>query len=99
MKPIANVMKNSGCEVPEWMLNHTGEKGLRRRKRKDGKEDNPRRAPLDMPMGADPKVYAPDKKKRKKTPRKKNDDEAMPPLPKKWKGKSKSKEKKEKEKK
>ena len=99
LKPIANVMKNSGCEVPEWMLNHTGEKGLRRRKRKDGKEDNPRRAPLDMPMGADPKVYAPDKKKRKKTPRKKNDDEAMPPLPKKWKGKSKSKEKKEKEKK
>jgi ATP-dependent RNA helicase DDX52/ROK1 len=95
LKPIANVMKNSGCEVPEWMLNHTGEKGLRRRKRKDGKEDNPRRAPLDMPMGADPKVYAPDKKKRKKTPRKKNGDEAMPPLPKKWKGKPKAnKEKK-----
>ena len=91
LKPIANVMKNSGCDVPEWMLNHTGEKGMRRRKRKDGREDNPRRAPLDAPMGADPKAYARAKKKRtmKRAP-KKDDGEAMPPLPKKWKGKRKS---------
>jgi len=94
LRPIANVMKNSGCEVPEWMLNHTGEKGMKRRKRKDGKEDNPRRVPLDLPMGADPKVYKPDKKKRKiKRAPKKDDAEAMPPLPKKWKGKKKSSKK------
>ena len=72
LRPIANVMKNSGCDVPEWMLNHTGEKGTRRRKRKDGREDNPRRAPLDAPMGADPKAYARAKKKRtmKRAPKK-----------------------------
>jgi ATP-dependent RNA helicase DDX52/ROK1 len=97
LKPIANVMKNSGCDVPEWMLNHSGERGAtKRRKRKDGKEDNPRRAPLDLPMGADPKVYRRanggggdgKKKTKKKRPSATTlaDGEAMPPLPKKWKG-------------
>ena len=43
------------------------------------------------PMGADPKAYARAKKKRtmKRAP-KKDDGEAMPPLPKKWKAKRKS---------
>ena len=77
LRPIANVMKNSGCGVPEWMLNHTGEKGTRRRKRKDGREDNPRRAPLDAPMGADPKAYARAKKKRTMKRYAKKDGEAM----------------------
>ena len=90
LRPIANVMKNSGCDVPEWMLAHTGEKGMRRRKRKDGREDNPRRAPLDLPMGADPKVYMGDKKKRKKPVPAKTGDDVAPPLPKKWKGKKKT---------
>ena len=88
LRPIANVMKNSGCDVPEWMLNHTGDRGKLRRKRRDGKEDNLRRAPLDMPMGADPKVYKADAPKKRKRPAKKS-GEVMPPLPKKWKGKPK----------
>lgn len=101
LKPIANVMKNSGCDVPEWMLNHSGERGVtKRRKRKDGKEDNPRRAPLDLPMGADPKVYraggGDGKKNKKKRQRTTTlaDGEAMPPLPKKWKGGAKRRAKK-----
>jgi ATP-dependent RNA helicase DDX52/ROK1 len=103
LKPIANVMKNSGCDVPEWMLNHTGERGAtKRRKRKDGKEDNPRRAPLDLPMGADPKIYrgGGDGKNKKKRGRQGKpsattlvDGEAMPPLPKKWKGSKKTSKK------
>ena len=94
LRPIANVMKNSGCDVPSWMLNHTGEKGMRRRKRKDGREDNPRRAPLDLPMGADPKVYKADAKKRKKpAPRKSGGENVAPPIPKKWKS-SKKKQRK-----
>jgi len=85
LRPIANVMKNSGCEVPEWMLHHSGEQGKLRRKRRDGKEDNPRRAPLELPMGADPKIYnAQASKKRKRAVKKSG--EVAPALPKKWKG-------------
>jgi hypothetical protein len=41
-------------------------------------------------MGADPKAYARAKKKRTMKRAPKDDGEAMPPLPKKWKGKRKS---------
>jgi hypothetical protein len=41
-------MKNSGCEVPPWMLTYRStDPSMRRKKRKDGKEDNPRREPID----------------------------------------------------
>lgn len=48
LRAVANVMKNSGCEVPAWMLaSGNGDPRLRRKKRKDGREDNPRREPID----------------------------------------------------
>lgn len=48
LRAIANVMKNSGCDVPGWMLaSGSRDPRDRRRKRKDGKEDNPRREPID----------------------------------------------------
>jgi ATP-dependent RNA helicase DDX52/ROK1 len=48
LKQIANVMKNSGCDVPGWMLQSgSRDPKLRRRKRKDGREDNPRREAID----------------------------------------------------
>ena len=48
LRSVANVMKNSGCEVPAWMLAAgSADPRLRRKKRKDGKEDNPRREPID----------------------------------------------------
>ena len=48
LRAIANVMKNSGCDVPDWMLaSGSRDPKDRRRKRKDGREDNPRREPID----------------------------------------------------
>ena len=48
LRAIANVMKNSGCDVPGWMLaSGSRDPKDRRKKRKDGKEDNPRREPID----------------------------------------------------
>jgi ATP-dependent RNA helicase DDX52/ROK1 len=48
LRAIANVMKNSGCDVPDWMLRSgSSDFRLRRRKRKDGREDNPRREDID----------------------------------------------------
>ncbi len=56
LRAIANVMKNSGCDVPDWMLHHAGSgdrSGVRRRKkRKDGREDNPRREAIDPRVAA-----------------------------------------------
>ena len=45
---VARVMRNSGCEVPEWLL-ATGSRdpGKKRRRRADGREDNPRREAID----------------------------------------------------
>lgn len=45
LRTIANVMKQSGCDVPEWMLT------LKRKKRK--KNQNPRRAKIDTTSGYD----------------------------------------------
>ena len=48
LRAVANVMKNSGCVVPGWMLaSGSRDPKDRRKKRKDGKEDNPRREPID----------------------------------------------------
>ena len=48
LKQIANVMKNSGCDVPGWMLQSgSRDPKLRRQKRKDGREDSPRREAID----------------------------------------------------
>ena len=53
LRAIANVMKNSGCDVPEWMLAAgSSDPKMRRRKRKDGREDNPRREPIDTMRAA-----------------------------------------------
>ena len=46
-------MKNSGCDVPGWMLaSGSRDPKDRRKKRKDGKEDNPRREPIDTTRDA-----------------------------------------------
>ena len=53
LRAIANVMKNSGCDVPDWMLaSGSSDPRLRRRKRKDGREDNPRREAIDPARAA-----------------------------------------------
>tara|TARA_B110000977_G_scaffold201441_1_gene296041 strand:- start:630 stop:1637 length:1008 start_codon:yes stop_codon:yes gene_type:complete len=53
LKSIANVMKNSGCDVPAWMLQSgSRDPKLRRKKRKDGREDNPRREAIDPRLAA-----------------------------------------------
>jgi ATP-dependent RNA helicase DDX52/ROK1 len=53
LRAIAHVMKNSGCDVPDWMLaTGSSDPRLRRRKRKDGREDNPRREAIDPARAA-----------------------------------------------
>jgi ATP-dependent RNA helicase DDX52/ROK1 len=53
LRAIAHVMKNSGCDVPDWMLaSGSSDPRLRRRKRKDGREDNPRREAIDPARAA-----------------------------------------------
>jgi ATP-dependent RNA helicase DDX52/ROK1 len=77
LRAIANVMKTSGCEVPDWMLaSGSSDPRLRRRKRKDGREDNPRREPIDATRAANQAARAAAKASRK---RKKSGDRDQKP--------------------
>ena len=79
LRAIANVMKNSGCEVPDWMLaSGSSDPKLRRRKRKDGKEDNPRREPIDATRAANQAARAAAKAKASRKRKKSGDRVAKP---------------------
>ena len=79
LRAIANVMKNSGCEVPDWMLaSGSSDPRLRRRKRKDGKEDNPRREPIDATRAANQAARAAAKAKASRKRKKSGDRVAKP---------------------